>query len=138
VQFAEFAKAPQGVEAGLDGGRRGGGERDLCEGGPEVFAQGAGDGFFAVVGDLAEGVVVLGAGVSCGSGRVGSETRKRTVRRRQRQVKGNWEIGRGVPSLPSAASRRPGAFAGARRRICRSRASAIWGLEQCHRLLWRC
>jgi hypothetical protein len=30
-----------------------------CEEGPEVFAEGAGDGFFAVEGELAEGVIVL-------------------------------------------------------------------------------
>lgn len=42
------------------------GEVDAGQGSPEVFSEGGGDGFLAVVGELAEGVVVLGFGISDG------------------------------------------------------------------------
>lgn len=51
AEFAEFAVCgePEG----------GGGEGEGCEREPEVFAEGGGDGFFAEVGELGEGGVVL-------------------------------------------------------------------------------
>lgn len=55
VQAAEFAQFAVGEEA-LGGEREG----DVCEGGPEVFAEGGGDGVFAEEGELAEGGCVLG------------------------------------------------------------------------------
>lgn len=52
----EFAELLVGREAYVAGAR---GEGDGGEGVPEVFAEAAGDGLFAVEGDLGEGFVVL-------------------------------------------------------------------------------
>lgn len=58
VQAPEFAQFAVGAEA-----LQGRGEGDGVQGAPEVFADGAGDGVFARVGQLGEGVVVLWASV---------------------------------------------------------------------------
>jgi hypothetical protein len=60
VQLAVFAQLVQDFEAVLRGRGRVGREGDACEWRPEVFAEGGRDGLFAIVGELFEGVVVLG------------------------------------------------------------------------------
>jgi hypothetical protein len=56
VHLAVLAQLLEGLQAG---GASVEWELDRCEGVPEVFAQGGGDGFLAIEGQLAEGMVVL-------------------------------------------------------------------------------
>lgn len=58
MQAAVFAEVVVGGEA-----EGGGGEGDVAEGCPEVFAEAGGDGLFADEGELGEGVFVLIRGV---------------------------------------------------------------------------
>lgn len=55
MEAAKFAEAAVGEES--FGGT---GEFDKAEGGPEVFAEAGGDGFFAEERELFEGVIILG------------------------------------------------------------------------------
>lgn len=61
MSLAILAQLLEGGETDVAGA---GGKFDVCEGVPEVFAEGSGDGFLAVEGELREGCVVLFSKVS--------------------------------------------------------------------------